>query len=197
MKEETITKIWGLLCIVFIIMTTLTLILPWLFIEAPASSQYNKRFGAHVTMAHDQATFEAMKTQVMLLWQNMNETFAGMDLDHTYSTWWYPEQTYESSLGAQRDYFRALIISIDRYTILYQEKVLNATNPTLLEDWYYKAMGNIRNEMIREGDLDWALGGAWYLNFAPSAYWMNWWRIPLLIIFVALAILAGAGAILE
>ena len=184
-------KIMGWFCIVFIVATALILVLPWLFIQAPADSQYNKKFGAHVTMAHDQATFEGMKTQVMMLWKNMNDTFSGWDLDHTYSTWWYPDQTYESSLGAQRDYFTQLVISIDRYTILYQEKVLNATNPTLLEDWYYKAMSSLRDEMTREGDLDWALNGAWYLNLAPTAYWMDWWRLPLLGIFVCMAIICG------
>jgi hypothetical protein len=40
--------------------------------------------------------------------------------------------------------------------------------------------------MYREGGLDWAIKGAWYLNNAPAAYWLAWWLTPLEIaLFIA------------
>jgi hypothetical protein len=48
--------------------------------------------------------------------------------------------------------------------------------------------------MKREGGLDWAINGAWYLNFAPAAYWLWWWFIPTEIILVITAFIVTAIA---
>jgi hypothetical protein len=160
----------------------------------PATAEYNRKFGSHVVMAYDQATFEGMKEQVLQLWQEMNETFKDFNYAHTYGTPWYWEQTYDNSLAAQQDYFKQLTRRLDSYSELYQKMLANMTNPVYLEDWYYKSIQNFRDEMKREGGLDWAIKGAWYLNFAPAAYWIFWWLIPLIIGIVILALIATAIA---
>jgi hypothetical protein len=66
--------------------------------------------------------------------------------------------------------------------------VKNMTNPVYLEDWYYKSIQNFRDEMKRAGGLDWAIKGTWYLNYAPAAYWLLWWLIPLEIVIATLAV---------
>lgn len=173
----------------------LTLVWAFVFIKLPADAVYNRKFAAKVTMAYDQATFEGMKEQVLLLWREMNETFSGFDYGRTYSTPWYWEQTYDNSLAAQQDYFKQLVRRLESYADLYHKMVSNVTNPVYLEDWYSKSIQNFRNEMKREGGLDWALKGAWYLNFAPAVYWLQWWLIPTEIILLIIAILATWSAL--
>jgi hypothetical protein len=163
-------------------------------IKLPADAQYNRKFASRVTMAYDQATFEGMKEQVLILWSEMNETFKGFDYNHTYCSPWYWEQTYDNSLSAQQDYFKQLTRRLDSYSALYQKMLTNMTNPVYLEDWYSKSIQNFRDEMKREGGLDWAISGAWYLNFAPAAYWLFWWLIPLEIVLIIVAIVVTAFA---
>jgi hypothetical protein len=124
----------------------------------------------------------------------MNETFKDFDYSHTYNTPWYWEQTYDNSLAAQQDYSRQLVNRFDSYIELYNTMVQNMTNPVYLEDWYYKSIQNFRDEMKRAGGLDWAINGAWYLNYAPAAYWLPWWLIPLEIVIAILAIAITAHA---
>ena len=158
----------------------------------PAVAQYNRLFGAHVTMAMDQATFEGIEDQINTIWQQMNTTFTGYNYNTTYSSPWYWEQNYENSLAAQQDYFRQLTNRINSYKTAYQQMAQNNTNPILVEDWYDKSINNLRTEMQREGGLDWAIKGAWLLNFAPAAYWLAWWLIPteitLLIALIAIIV---------
>jgi hypothetical protein len=163
-------------------------------IQLPASAQYNRKFASKVVMAYDQATFEGMKEQVLRLWREMNETFTGFDYTNTFCSPWYWEQTYDNSLAAQQDYFKQLTRRLDSYSTLYQKMLTNMTNPVYLEDWYYKSIQNFRDEMKREGGLDWAINGSWYLNFAPAAYWLWWWLIPLEIILVITALIVTAIA---
>jgi hypothetical protein len=68
---------------------------------------------------------------------------------------------------------------INSYKLAYQQMAQNNTNPILVEDWYDKSINNLRTEMQREGGLDWAIKGAWYLTYAPAAYWLTWWLTPL------------------
>jgi hypothetical protein len=150
-----------------------------LTVQLPANAQYNRLFAAHVTMAMDQATFEGVEDQVNTVWTQMNTTFTSYDYNTTYSSPWYWEQNYENSLAAQQDYFTQIIHRIDSYQLAYQQMAQNNTNPILVEDWYDKSIQNLRNEMEREGGLDWAIKGAWYLNNAPAAYWLPLWLAPL------------------
>ncbi|MEM4704310.1 MAG: hypothetical protein QXJ02_04505 [Candidatus Bathyarchaeia archaeon] len=170
-----------------------------LAIWLPAQAQYNRLFGGHVTMALDQATFEGIEDQINVIWAQMNSTFSGYDFNTTYCSPWYWEQNYENSLAAQQDYFRQLIRRIDSYQAAYAQMSQNNTNPILVEDWYDKSINNLRSEMRREGGLDWAIRGAWFLNYAPLAYWLTWWLVPLefglfiilIALFVSMAVKHG------
>lgn len=161
----------------------------------PAKAQYNRLFGGHVTMAVDQATFEGIEDQINTIWNQMNTTFQGYDYATTYSSPWYWEQNYENSLAAQQDYFRQIDRRIASYKLSYQQMSRNDTNPILVEDWYDKSINNLRVEMEREGGLDWAINGAWYLNFAPAAYWLTWWLVPteMILLLAILAIVTYMG----
>jgi hypothetical protein len=162
----------GLVVVIVIALMIATPMLFYFGVRMGADKDYNTKFGAHVTMAKDQATFEGMELQIQILYANMNSSFAGRDFNTTYSTWWGPDQTYENSLQAQADYFVQLMKSIDRYIATY-DKIINSGNTTAyINDWYYQAIQNVRNEMNREGGLDWALKNAFYLNLYPTAYWM-------------------------
>ena len=158
-------------------------------IYLPAQAQYNRLFGGHVTMAMDQATFEGIEDQINTVWNQMNTTFNGYNYSTTYSSPWYWEQNYENSLAAQQDYFHQLTNRIHSYKQAYQQMAMNNTNPILVEDWYDKSIQNLRTEMQREGGLDWAIKGAWYLTHAPATYWLTWWLIPLEIVLL-IAIIA-------
>jgi len=161
----------GKIIIILMMLGILIPIVTYVTVFLPANAQYNKKFASKVTMAYDQATFEGMKEQVLELWKEMNNTFSGFNYSETYNTPWYWEQTYDNSLAAQQDYFRQLVNRLDSYIELYQKMTSNTTNPVYLEDWYHNSIQNFRVEMKREGGLDWAIEGAWYLNFAPLAYW--------------------------
>jgi hypothetical protein len=153
-------------------------------VQLPAQAQYNRLFGGHVTMAMDQATFEGIEDQINVVWTQMNTTFAGYDYNTSYSSPWYWEQNYENSLAAQQDYFNQINRRIASYKLAYAQMAQNNTNPILVEDWYDKSIQNLRTEMQREGGLDWAIKGTWYLNNAPAAYWLTWWLTPLEIALV-------------
>jgi hypothetical protein len=184
--------------IVFVLLVVLCIALPVfaLFgIYLPSIAQYNRLFGSHVTMAYDQATFEGMQTQVLAVWGQMNKTFADYDFATTYNTPWYWEQNYENSLVANRDYFRSLVDRLNQ-TIKEKEQIL-AGNKTIMvpyNSWYQQTLEGFRNESKREGGLDWAINGAWYLSFAPMAYWVWWWVIPLEIVLIIIAIIAFVWA---
>lgn len=164
-----------LLIILLIIIPIFAVFAVWL----PATAQYNRLFGGHVTMALDQATFDGVEDQINIVWTQMNTTFTGYDYTTSYSSPWYWEQNYENSLAAQQDYFRQITNRINSYKQAYHQMSLNNTNPILVEDWYDKSIQNLRTEMNREGGLDWAIKGAWYLNNAAAAYWLTWWLVPL------------------
>jgi len=158
----------------------------------PADVEYNRTFNCHVTMAMDQASLGGMVEQIEVLWENMNTTFDGYDLNTTYSTWWGPDQNYENSLGAQRDYFRNLVIRIRGYEATYANMTNNNTSPILVNDWYAQAVRNTRGEMNRSGGLDWAIEGAFYLHIHPLAYWTPAYVCPTMVILVLAAIWVSA-----
>lgn len=154
----------------------------------PSAASYNRLFGSHVVMAYDQATFEGMQTQVLVVWGQMNKTFADYDFATTYNSPWYWEQNYENSLEANQDYFRSFIERLDQ--TIEEKELIKSGNKTILvpyNSWYQQTLGDLRNESRRSGGLDWAINGAWFLNFAMMAYWMWWWYVP---VAIALGVMA-------
>ena len=169
--------------IVFVLLLIGCIVLPILAVFGiwlPSVASYNRLFGSHVTMAYDQATFEGMQVQVLAVWGQMNKTFADYDFSTTYNTPWYWAQNYENTLAANRDYFGSLVDRLNE-TIKEKEQIL-AGNKTIMvpyNSWYQQTLEGFRNESKREGGLDWAINGAWFLSFAPTAFWLWWWVIPL------------------
>ncbi len=165
-------------------------------IDLPARKAYNDKFGSHVVMAYDQATFEGVKEQVLILWRQMNETFGTDNLEHIYNTPWPWKQTYDNSLAAQRDYLARLVERIDKQ--IYESEEILAGNRTILmpyNQWYQEALDSLREEMQREGGLDWAIRGAWYLHYAPTAYWLYWWLVPLVLFLFILGVVCMLSAL--
>jgi len=183
MERETIAGITILLCLIAAIVGPITY---YLLIMAPADAQYNRNFSSHVTMAYDQATFEGMLTQINVVWQQMNKTFSGFDYATTYNTWWYPEQTYDNSLLAENDYLQAITSRLEA-TIVERNQILNGTKVIVIpyNQWYQQTLEGFRSELQRAGGLDWAIRGAWYLNFQPMAYWyLVYWIIGWIVLFI-------------
>lgn len=158
-------------------------------ISLPANAQYNRIFKSKDTMLMDQATFEGMKVQLDLLWNQMNTTFSGYNFEFTYNNPWYWLQTYDNSLKAQEDYFRQLRSRFDE--AIAEKNVILAGNKTILgpySQWYQQTLDSLRAEMKREGGVTWVIFGAWYLHFAPLAFWSLYLLlgidIPILLIWV-------------
>jgi len=166
-----------------------------LTVYLPAHAEYNKKFASRVTMAYDQASFEGMREQITILWNTMNSTFTG-DYSLVYNTPWYWEQTYDNSLASQRDYLKALTRRIDT-TIEEQNAILNGSKTIIIPyyQWYQQNLDSLRTEMKREGGLDWAINGAWFLTFAPTCYWLFWWLLPLEIILAIIALICTFKAL--
>lgn len=160
---------------IFILFVCLMIAFPvaYVFIGVvPANATYNRKFASHVTMAYDQATFEGMLTQINIVWEEMNKTFEGFNFETTYNTWWYPDQTYDNSLAATVDYFVALTSRL-KSTITEKEQILNGSKTIVIpyNQWYQITLEGFRNESRREGGLDWVIRPAWFLSFAPLAYY--------------------------
>ena len=165
---------------------TLAIAVPVIFyfsVSLPADYQYTKIFGSHVRIAEDQATFPAVRKEVMQIWKTMNETFAGSNYADVYNSPFYWDQTYDNSLLVQNAYLKAMVERIDNYTSQYQLLVRSA-NQNQLVDWYDQALKNWRTESKRAGGLDWVIKGAWYLKFAPVAYFWALSFLPSLVLLV-------------
>lgn len=142
-------------------------------IVLPTQTQYNRQFGGHVIIAYDQSTLSGMKQEILLLWKQMNQSFLG-DHAQIYNSAFYWEQTYDNSLQAEDRYFTQTINRLDNYNAQYETFIKAGTNIVLgvpLTDWYDKIVQNMRIELAREGGLDWAIRGAYYLKYSPLTWW--------------------------
>lgn len=162
--------------ILAIVMIALAFILPismYLMISMPVDTKLNQKFGSHASMAYDQATFEGMKEQLNVIWTEMNNTWKDVDAwSTTYNTWWGPDQAYDNSLMAQNDYFKRMNQRLDN-VLLEQDQILNhnKTIMTSYNQWYQQALNDTRIELKRSGGILWVITPAYYLSFAPLAYW--------------------------
>ncbi|MEN3056298.1 MAG: hypothetical protein ABC527_06910 [Candidatus Methanosuratincola petrocarbonis] len=152
----------------------------------PCYYQYNHKFGSHVVMAYDQATFEGISEQIDVILNNIYVEFEGMDFNRVYNTPFFWEQTYDNSLKAQVDYLNAIKSRTRNYIIQYNN-LLNSSNSAMLEDWYHRSIMNLRTEMSRAGGLDWVIKNAWILEKYPFVYYM----FNLGLIYLVLLIMMG------
>lgn len=159
-------------------------------IVVPAEVEYNFYYDRHVQSAYNAASFLEMEIQVVIIWHTMvNFTFAGRNFDETFCTPWFWERTYNNSLAAQNDRLRQLVDKISSYEDTWQKLQTNSTDPTTRVDWYYKTIQGLGVEMRQDGGLDRVIRGAWFLTYAPAAYWLDGWLIPVAIILTIIAII--------
>lgn len=191
-KKNKLAIIVGILLIAIAVPTPFV---AYFTVCAPADAQFNRQFTSHETMAHDSASFEKMREQIMIIWTNMNSTWNPAQFDTIYNTWWYPDQTYENSLQATNNYYQGLINRIDATIVEMQMiEVGNRTILTPYNQYYTSMLNSFRSETTTSGGLLWAIHDAWYLHFAPMAYWFFIWAVlPEIIAIVVGAILLLYG----
>jgi len=158
----------------------------------PAEAEYNWYFGRHVLWAYGSDTYDGIEREVTTVWNQMNITFSERKYNETYCTPWFWEQTYHNTLAAQNEYLQQIIDRVHSYRDTYQEMRLNNTDPNYRDDWFRSSIQDLKTSMTRGSGMDWAIRGVWFLTFAPAAYWLNGWLVPIgIIIAVAIAILTA------
>lgn len=162
-------------------------ILIWAAFDLPAGIQYSNAFGSDITMTYDAADLQGQHDTVMLIWTNMNNTFDTRNYAHIYSSPWPWAQVKENSLYYTNVYFGQLITRINNNIAMLNALKANNTNPIYIQDWQTNVINQTRIEMKREGGLDWVINGAWYLTFAPIAYWSSY--IMLIVAVIAIIVI--------
>jgi hypothetical protein len=127
----------------------------------------------------------------------MNASFDTRNFDHIYNSWWPWDQIKENSMYYQNRYFNQLISRVDTSIALLNALKANNTNPILINDWQATTINQTRIEMKREGGLDWVIGGAWYLTFAPLAYWSGGIAAVFWIVALAVIVLLVINALMK
>jgi len=158
--------------------------------HAQANIRYSRLFGAYVDIAMKQSTFEGMRDMLVNLYAQTNETFKDFDTWTTYSTPVPWDQNYAYSLRAQQDYYKQLWARLDS-TIQEKEQILSGNKTILVpyNQWYQETLDSLRDEIQPSPSLNklsWILKGAWYLNFAPLAYWGAWGILGVVILIVVI-----------
>ena len=188
-------KLAGIICILSIIAMIAFPTFIWATMKLPADIQYSNLFGSIEEQVYDSASLENMRDNFILLWQQTNSTFAGMDWNHTYNTWWMGDQVKINSLAYQNNYYSGLKQLIDNKIAIKNDFVGNGTQRYVIDDWEAKAINQTRIEMKRSGGLCWVTDGTWYLTFASAAYWSFWYMVAVFVIFLIIALISGAIAL--
>lgn len=173
--------------IVTIIALVIFNVVLWFTVAMPANIRYSNEFGSSVTMAYDAASLEGIRNEVLEIWNRMNESFDTHNFEHIYNSPWPWDQVKENSMFYQNRYFSQLIERLDHNIQLLNTLRSNATNPVLINDWQTGVINQTRIEMKREGGLDWVIQAAWFLAYAPLAYWCG--LIVVIIFIIALLVI--------
>ena len=155
-------------------------------VNIPAQVKYQNLMGADATLAVEgPGTFQGIYHYVDALYAQMNATFpqSKFDWNTTYNSGFYWDHTYDNSLSAQAEYLQT---SLARIT-LYEHEYANVSSTGQLTDVYNTAIKNLRSELNASGGIDWVLNGAWYLNYAPLAYWDWFYMLGYAAIAIVLA----------
>lgn len=155
-----------------------------------AGIQYSNAFGSDVTMAYDAASLQGIKDQVMIIWNNMNQTFDTGAFKRIYNSGMPWDQVKENSMAYQNVYFNQLIDQVNQKIEVWDNMKANGTTTYQMDDWLAKVINQTRIEMKREGGLDWVLNGAWYLQEAPVVAWSWLYALLFWLLFVAVLVLA-------
>lgn len=182
---------------ILVVMLIIINIGAYVAINVPAGVKYSNLFGSYVTLAYTgQPTFDGIASNIQHIYQNMQKQFPTdrYDYNTTYNTWTPWGHVYENSLEAQKLY---LLDALNR-TKYYNSQFNSTSNSSVkLTDTYNLAITNLRNELrcsqtncrnaTQQDGLDWVLRGAWYLNYAPAAYWDGYILIPVDIVLIIIA----------
>ncbi len=155
-----------------------------------AEIAYQNAFGGDVIMAYDAADFQGIKQQIVTIWTNMNNTWP-TNHRQIYNSWWPWDKTMSNTLYAQDLYFSRLINRLNGYDIQWQ--TIQAGKVIVQGDWYQTTLTGLREDMKSEGGLDWAIRGAYYLEFYPIAYFSFLYNI---IVWAVGTIIAIVGRVL-
>jgi len=169
---------WKILLAIGIIVFVVTIILTimaLLIIKVPADVQYGNLFGSDVIMATQGSTTltgpNSIQDYVNRIWTTMNNTFNTKHFLQIHNNPWPWGQTSDNTLAKENEYLNSLNVSL----VLRQkwvDAVLNGTTAFTGVDPVQTAINQTRQEMNAYGGLDWAINGAWYLQDAPTAYWL-------------------------
>lgn len=142
-------------------------------IDIPAGVDYNRAFGSDVTMAVYGATTltgpESIQDYVNRIWVDMNATFDMRNAANIYNSGYFWDFIPENTMLKQNSYFQSLNTSINQRQALV-DSVIEKGN-YFGTDPIQTAINQTRYEMNAYGGLDWVIKGAWFLQYAPLAYW--------------------------
>lgn len=140
--------------------------------EVPVDVSYGNTFGAVIQQAEFDADMPHIRQDLVQLENRINQTFPDVTLwNTTYNSWFPQDHTRDNSLWSNYRYIATVIDRIDYYEGLLHNQSGSSTTLTDLTQQY---TNNVRSEMISGGGLDWALKGAWFLQFHPLIYWKGY-----------------------
>lgn len=164
-------------------------VVQWLFVCVPADVAYQNAFGGDVVMAYDAAGFEGIEQQINTIWTRMNQTWPG-DHRQIYNSPFPWDRHMSNTLYAQDLYFNKLLVRLDGYENQWQ--TIQAGKVIVQGDWYQTTLDKLREDLKSGGGLDWAIDGAYYLQFYPGAYWAIYYSIGVWVTCIIVGIVGSA-----
>jgi len=151
-------------------------------------ARYRRAIGSFSENARDAASFELMRDYLVKTRARM--VAAGL-VSSDCGRAWYWERTPDWCMQYQYEYLDALINRTD----FYIDRV-SSGNISQFSDVYEQMINNMRNEMTRNGPLDWVANPAWYLKYAPNYYWgwnvigivLGGFLLPPILVFVVVVL---------
>jgi len=185
------------IAVALIIIAVLITVLGWLFIEIPANVKYGNAFGADFVMLTGGASTltgpDSMQDYLLRIWNNMNTTFNTANFAHIYSNPWPWGQTSDNTMAKQNEWFNSINQTIYQQQEWLNEVVSGKVSYTGGDPVIY-ALSQTRLELNSNGGADWVINGAWYLEFAPLAYYL---ALVLIIFWIVIIVVAFALVYLD
>ena len=188
-------KVGGLIIILGLLGMIGFPIAQYFIVSVQADVAYGNAFGGDVTMVYDQADFMGIKDQINVIWTKMNETWPCIDPKCSnqktiYNSYWQWDKTIDNSIYQENLYFKNLINRLNGYQKQWEQVQSGAVVYTTFD--FQKAMDGLRTDMKSEGGIDWAIRGAYYLQFYPSAYFAAYYNIAVWVVGVIMMVAGWA-----
>ena len=144
-------------------------------VNLQANIAYSNAFGSDVTMLYDSPSIESVRDQAVILWTKMNQTWdpggpTAPNHRNIYNSAFPWDRIKENTLFAEDQYFNKLI-NTRIPSILAQWATIQKGGMIVQGDWLSTALDKLINETKSNGGIDWAIQGAYYLQFYPLSYW--------------------------